>query len=186
MPLGTNFSKIVPRKLDSTIKNKRIRRFFLLSVSLKGIHSVLEIVGGTLLLVVPPSVITHLVVWSTQDELLEDPHDLIANYLLHVGTNLSLSTATFGGLYLLSHGLIKIVLVIALLKNKLWAYPWSLTAFGLFILYQTYRSSMTHSVGLITLTIFDLFVIWLIWREYRLVRANSSSSSLRASRLTTS
>ena len=30
----------------------------------------------------------------------------------------------FGAVYLLTHGLVKVVLVVALLLNKLWAYPW--------------------------------------------------------------
>jgi uncharacterized membrane protein len=41
---------------------------------------------------------------------------------------------------------------------------------GLFIAYQVYRYTYTHSVGLVLLTVFDLFVMVLIWHEYRLVR----------------
>jgi uncharacterized membrane protein len=164
---------------DLTSKEKRIRQFFLLSVSLKGIHSVIEIVGGLLLLVVPPDAITRFIVSFTQEELLEDPHDLIANYALHVASTISLSTTIFGGLYLLSHGIIKIILVIALLKNKLWAYPWSLVVLGSFILFQIYRFTFTHSLALIVLTVFDLAVIWLIWREYQIVRTPTENAVAR-------
>lgn len=156
--------------MDLTPKEKRIRQFFRLSIGLKGIHATLENIGGLLLLIVPPSVITQIIVLSTQEELIQDPHDFIANYLLNFGSTLSLSTTIFGGLYLLSHGIVKIILVIALLKNKLWAYPWSLVVLGLFILYQLYRFTFTHSLGLIALTIFDLVVVWLIWKEYRIVK----------------
>jgi len=38
---------------------------------------------------------------------------------------------------------------------------------GIFILYQLYRFSHTHSLGLLVLSAFDLFVASLVWREYR-------------------
>ena len=155
--------------MERALQEKTIGQLFRLGIFLKGIHAVIEIVGGLILFVIPLSVFTHLAVWLTQAELLDDPHDLVANYLLHLGTQLSVGSKIFGGAYLLSHGLIKIVLVVALLKNKLWAYPWSLIVLGLFIVYQMYRFTFTHSVALILLTIFDLVVIWLIWREYQIV-----------------
>jgi uncharacterized membrane protein len=160
----------ISNKSDSNTIEKRITEFFKLSIILKGIHAVIEIVGGLLLLVIPSSVLASLAVWVTQEELLEDPHDLIANFFLKFSSQLSVSSELFGGLYLLSHGLIKIVLVVALLKNKLWAYPWSLVVLSLFILYQVYRFTFTHSLGLIILTIFDLAVMWLIWREYQIIK----------------
>lgn len=159
---------MIPTHLN--IQEKRISQFFKLGVSLKGAHAVIEIISGLILLLVPLSVFTQLAVWLTKTELLEDSNDFIANYLLNFSNQLSLNTIIFGGVYLLSHGLIKIVLVVGLLKNKLWAYPWSLAVLGLFILYQVYRFAFTHSIALVLLTIFDLVVMWLIWREYQIVK----------------
>jgi uncharacterized membrane protein len=73
----------------------------------------------------------------------------------------------FGAVYLLAHGLVKVILVAALLKNQLWAYPWTITFLGVFIVYQLYRLSLKPSVGLTVLTIFDAGIAWLTWREYR-------------------
>lgn len=156
--------------MDQTLEEKRISLLFKWGVFLKGIHAVIELVGAVLLFLVPLDVITKFTVWLTQEELLDDPNDFIANYIYHLGTDLSLSATVFGALYLSSHGIIKIGLVIALLKNKLWAYPLSIAVLGLFIVYQSYRFTYTHSIGLIILTIFDLVVIWLIWREYQIVK----------------
>lgn len=64
----------------------------------------------------------------------------------------------------------KLLLVAGLLREKLWAYPASLAVLGLFIVYQLYRYSYTHGVGLIVLSLFDVMVIVLVWHEYRLVR----------------
>jgi uncharacterized membrane protein len=154
----------------------RIRHLFRLGIFLKGIHAVIEIVGGLLLLVIPLRAFAHLAILLTQAELLEEPHDFVANYVMHFGTQLTSDSKTFGGAYLLSHGLVKLVLVVALLKNKLWAYPWSLIVLGLFIVYQMYRFTFTHSFALILLTIFDLVVIWLIWREYQIVKKHRQSA----------
>src|SRR6185437_15800009 len=117
-------------------------------------------------------IIAQTVASSTQDELAQDPTDFFANFLLHTANHIAIGGQLFAALYLLSHGIIKIFLVIALLKNKLWAYPLSLGVLGLFIVYQVYRFTDTHSIGLVVLTVFDAIVIWLIWKEYQLVRAH--------------
>lgn len=161
--------------MDITLREKRIGQFFRFSVALKGIHSLLEIMGGLLLLIASPERITRLVIWMTQDELLEEPRNFIANYLLNTSSHLSINSILFGSFYLLSHGVVKLVLVIGLLKNKLWAYPWSLVVLGLFMVYQIYRFSFTHSAGLLVLTVFDGIVLWLIWREYQIIRSHKQS-----------
>ena len=154
------------------LSDKRITALFRLGIFLKGVHAVIEIIGAALLFLVPLDVITRFTVWITQDELLVEPNDFIANYIFSLGTHLSVGATVFGGLYLLSHGIVKAGLVIALLKNKLWAYPLSLVVLGLFIAYQLFRFTHTHSPALIVLTIFDFAVIWLIWREYQIVKKN--------------
>jgi uncharacterized membrane protein len=79
----------------------------------------------------------------------------------------------YGAVYLLSHGLAKVVLVAFVLRGKLWAYPWLIGLLGAFIVYQVYRLTYRFSVGLVLLTGFDLFVAWLTWREYQAKRATA-------------
>lgn len=105
----------------------------------------------------------------TRQELSEDPQDWVATTLLHWAQGFSIATQHFYAIYLLSHGLVKLILVAGLLRGARWAYPTSLVVMALFVLYQLYRFSFTHDVGLILLTAFDLFVIALIWREWRRV-----------------
>jgi hypothetical protein len=50
---------------------------------LKGLDGVLEVAGGILLLLLSPQAIQHLARVLTAHELSEDPHELIARYLLH-------------------------------------------------------------------------------------------------------
>lgn len=141
-------------------------RTFAVGITLKGLDGLLEVVGGLLLLLVSPATIDRVVRAVTQHELSEDPHDLIASHLLHFTTRLSGSTVRFGALYLLTHGVVKIVLVGALLRNKLWAYPWMIAFLLAFIAYQVYRLAIGFSAALLALTIFDAFIAWLTYREY--------------------
>ncbi len=139
------------------MNERRIHQIFEVSVLLKGAHAVIECIGGLALYLVSTNAVTALVNMFTQEELVEDPNDFLATQLLGLAQNLSVGTKQFYAFYLLSHGVIKLFLVIGLLRNKLWSYPASLAALALFIVYQLYRFSYTYSFGLIVLTIFDLF-----------------------------
>ncbi|HEY2003713.1 MAG TPA: DUF2127 domain-containing protein [Candidatus Saccharimonadia bacterium] len=146
-------------------------RTFEIGIILKGIDGVVEVIGGLLLLVVPASLINSLAVSLTRGELSDDPHDFIATHLLRTAHGLTGTGLWYGALYLLSHGILKIVIVWALLRNKLWAYPWAIAFLLVFIVYQTYRVALDHSLGLTGLTIFDILVVWLTYREWNQQRA---------------
>jgi uncharacterized membrane protein len=140
---------------------------FQIGIILKGLDGVLEVIGGLLLLVVSPATIDRIVTNLTMHELSEDPHDFLATHLMRTAHGLTGPAVLFGAVYLLSHGGVKIILVAALLKNQLWAYPWTIAFLGVFIAYQVYRLSVKPSVGLTLLTVFDAFLAWLTYREYR-------------------
>jgi uncharacterized membrane protein len=146
-------------------------RTFAVGIILKGLDGVLEVVGGLLLLVLSPATIDRLTRVLTQHELSEDPNDFLFTRLLHAAGTLTGSSVRFGAAYLVSHGVVKIVLVTALLRNKLWAYPWMIAFLIAFIAYQLYRMTFAFSVGLLALTVFDVFVVWLTYREYGRQRA---------------
>lgn len=161
--------------MDSATRSYLRELFFRVGVWLKGLDAILEIIGGVALLLVSPAFILRVVAFLTQDELAEDPRDLVANYVLHVARHLSVGTVHFAAFYLLAHGVVKVALVVALLKRVLSAYPISVIVFGAFIAYQLYRFTLTHSAGLIALSIFDLLVIGLIWLEYQALRREGAS-----------
>jgi len=145
---------------------KTLDYLFEIGVSLKGINGVLESVGGFIFLFFSTARIDRFIIWLASSEIAEDPNDLIANWLITSAHQLSVNTKVFIGLYLLTHGLVKVVLVIALLKNKLWSYPASIIFLLIFIVYQIERLISHFSIGFFGLTIFDLFIIFLIWQEY--------------------
>jgi len=147
---------------------------FLVGVWLKGFDGVLELIGGAALLLTGPSFLLHAVRLLTQDEIAEDPDDLIANYLRHTAARLSVTGKHFMALYLLIHGVIKIGLVWALLERILVAYPIAIVAFAAFIIYQLYRYSLMGGAGLLWLTALDAVVIALVWLEFRTLRGKAS------------
>ena len=152
------------------MQEKRIHQLFVISVAAKGVHALIEIAGGLALYLTSTATIIGWINRLSQGELTEDPRDWFARQAVRFGQNFSVAEHNFYAFYLLSHGLIKGVLVIGLLKQKLWAYPASVAVFGLFIAYQLYRYSWTHDAALIALSVFDLFVIALAIHEYRLLR----------------
>jgi uncharacterized membrane protein len=152
------------------VQDKRIHQIFVVSVLFKGIHALIEIAGGIALYLVSTATIVATIQRYSYDELVEDKNDWVATHLLDFARTFSVAEHNFYAFYLLSHGLIKSVLVIGLLRERLWAYPASFAVFGAFIAYQLYRYSLTGDIGLILLSIFDAFVIYLAVHEYRLLR----------------
>ena len=149
-------------------------RTFRISLILKGWDGVLELIGGVLLLVVSSSQINSVVRFLTQHELLEDPNDFFANHLRVAAGSLTAGATLFGAIYLLLHGLVKVLLVAAVLRDRLWAYPWMMAFLMVFIGYQIYQLCIGFSVGLVLLTAFDAFIVVLTAIEYRKHRARRS------------
>jgi uncharacterized membrane protein len=142
-------------------------RTFEVGILLKGLDGALELIGGALLLMVSPATINRITGALTQHELSEDPHDVIATHVLRMSHGLTGAAVGFAAVYLLLHGIVKVALVVALLRNQLWAYPWMIAFLVAFIVYQLYRIALDISLGLIALTIFDAIIVWLTWREYQ-------------------
>ena len=144
-----------------------LRGSFRAGITIKGLDGVLETTGGLLVWFIKPSSLSVTLQALFQHELSRDPHDVIAAHLLHVSQRFANSDPLFASIYLFSHGLVKVVLAIALWLDKLWAYPLALFVFSAFSVYQVYRYSHTHSATLLWLTVFDVAVVYLTWREYR-------------------
>ncbi len=158
--------------MEEFSQEKNIHTIFNISIALKGIHAVIEIIGGVAAILITKTSYTALIFSITQGELSEDPKDFIAHYLLTSAQHFSVDSQHFLAFYLLSHGIIKIILVVGLLKEKLWAYPTSIAVFSLFIIYQLYRFTFTHSIWLLLLTILDVLIILLTWHEYKYHKAH--------------
>ena len=143
------------------MREQRIHQIFVVSIVLKGLHALLEIVGGIALYFFS----THTIVrWLYAKG--GESNDLVAKF----ARTFTGQEHHFYAFYLVSHGLVNMAIAIALLSRRLWAYPATFAVLIAFMAYQLYRFTFTHDVGLIALTVLDLIVLGLAWHEYELVR----------------
>jgi len=161
-------------KTETKIEEKKILHIgFEIGLLLKSVFAAFEVLSGILLIFITPERLNQFINILVREELQEDPKDLIAHYLVVFGQSFSVSAQQFGVFYLISHGIIKLVVLFLLWKKKLWAYPLSIAVFLGFIAYQVYRFTFTHSIGLLLLTLLDLVMIWLTIVEYNNAKQES-------------
>jgi uncharacterized membrane protein len=145
------------------VRENSIYRLFEIGIILKGLDGVLEIILGLALLFTN---VTEIVQTLVQNELIEDPNGFFVRHL-HGIVSLTPHAQYIGALYLLSHGIVKAFLSVAILRNKFWAYPAGMTFFGIFALYEFIRFFGTQSLLILAAALFDTVVVLLIWHEYR-------------------
>lgn len=156
-------------------KKNIIHISFEITLLLKAVYGIMEILGGIFLIFLNPDRLNSLTHFLTRHELSENPTDIVANYLLSFSSSFSISTQHFAVFYLISHGVIKCLLIFLLWKKKLFAYPLTIASLILFIAYQMYRFTFTHSIFLIFLTVFDIIMIILTYLEYQNIHSSSKS-----------
>jgi uncharacterized membrane protein len=154
--------------LSKLFSKKNLHQFFIIGVCIKAFDGIVEILAG-IALFFPAKVIEFLHEFVLH-KLLKNSSGPLGHYAHKGVAALSQHTGLFIMVYLLSHGIIKIFLVAALLYRKIWAYPLCMVIFTGFVIYQLYRYTSTHSLLLIFLTVLDLFVIALTWHEYTLLK----------------
>jgi uncharacterized membrane protein len=146
----------------------QIHLLFEASIISKGIFAVLDLLGATLLYIFGPHAISRTIVMFSHGELIEDPHNSIAQLVLRIMNIPHPHITTFAIFYLFVHGTINAIFVIGLLREKLWAYRFAIVAMGIFLCYQAYRLIALPSPWMILLTTFDLGIIILVIHEYKL------------------
>lgn len=174
-----------PRMVDPVIetshaaavrREERFRRWFRIALAIKGIDGALETIGGTMLLFVSSDRLNRIFLLATARELSNHPDDWIGRAIVHASQAFSVQTQKFASFYLIGHGIVKLLLVIALWREKTWAFPIALWFLGIFVIYQLYRFTHTHSPLLILFSAFDVFVLWAVWRDRQLLRAERATA----------
>lgn len=140
------------------MQEKNIHRIFAIGLVLKGINAFLGMIGSLFFLITGS--LTSLLQFVIQTEI---PY-------------FSAYAQLFISFYLFIHSVIKIVLIVGLLKNKLWAYQAGLIIFSLFAVYQIVSILISFSFFMTVITIIDLIVIWLTWHEYKIVKKQALHS----------
>lgn len=141
-------------------KNKIfLYRFFEFTLIIKAIDGVLELTTSIVLFFFGANIINNIIPLLVQEELAADPNDAFSNWLLNITQNMLPSTQAFIVAFLALHGLIKIGLVIALSSRNHRAYQIGEIFLLIFVFYQLYRFSHTHSLILLIITIIDVAIL---------------------------
>lgn len=150
---------------------------------LKGANGALELIGGILLAVLPRSCFMRVILFLTQHDVGSGSKDWAFRELSHALARLS-GESGFAIFYLLSHGVLKLLLAVALLREQRWAYPTGLAAFGMLAGYEVYRFVVHPGVMMGVVIAIDLGVIALIWSHWKAEKRPPHHAGKRGSHAT--
>ena len=138
------------------MQQRRIYQIFQITVVLKGLHGIVEIIGGFALALFSTDAILRLLYRFRH-------HDVVTRHF-NTGEH------HYYVFFFLSHGVLNLAVAVLLLLEKLWAYPAAIAILVLFIILQMFRFTHVHDPGLVLFSILDVIVIALAVHEYRLLR----------------
>ncbi len=138
---------------------------------LKGLDGAVELLAGTALAVVGPRELGALARRVVEHHLLGSPRGALAERFAAGEAALSGGDRTFAVVYLTLHGLLKLGLVVALLRELRPAYPVAIAVLAVFVVYEVYRAVRTGSWALWAAAALDLVIAGLVVREYRRLTA---------------
>jgi len=142
-------------------------RLFVVAVALKGLNGLLELAAGASILAIGHAGLNGIVTFLTARELSEDPSDLVATLLRRWFAQMSADAELFAAIYLLTHGVVKIILAIGLLRDKSWAFPVATAFFAIFIAYMSYRLALAWTWSIAAFCLLDLVTLFLVLHEWR-------------------
>ncbi|RKT83853.1 Uncharacterized membrane protein [Saccharopolyspora antimicrobica] len=147
-------------------QNTLTDKLFLAAVLIKGLDGAVQLIGGIVLAFLPPDTITRLAHAIVTRDLVGPPEGALAGHFEEAVRHFADGDRTFVIAYLLLHGAIKLVLVIALLRKILPMYPVAVAALGLFVVFEVLRAARTGSIVLPLLAAIDVVIIILVVKEY--------------------
>lgn len=138
---------------------------------LKGLDGAVELLAGVALAVVDPRELGGLTRRVVEHHLLGSPHGALAERVAAGEAALAGGDRTFAVVYLTLHGLVKLGLVVALLRELRPAYPVAVGVLAVFVAYEALRAARTGSAALWAAAALDLAIAALVLREYRRLTA---------------
>src|SRR5271155_1110487 len=96
----------------------------------------LECIGGVLVWFIKPTSMNGVARFMSMHDLPGKYDEMLIANLLPTTQMLANGGNDFRSIYLITHGLSQVVLVVALWMNKLWAYPVTMFVFAVFCVYQ--------------------------------------------------
>ncbi len=138
-----------------------------LSLLTKALIGGLQLSAGLALALVPSGRAIGFVEALARYELVEDPADPAALWVLHALTNLPVGSEGFYIVYLLLHGALNLGLCAALVARLGWSFPVAIVVLFGFIGYQVAEYFGGRGAMMLVLSLIDIVVIALVLREWR-------------------
>ncbi len=154
-------------KMEKFIGEDTLHEAFELGLIIKGFISFIEILGGIFLYFLNTNDVLNWFLNVTSSEVLEGGNHFFINYVTNFLQNFSVGTQHFAALYLFSHGLVKLLIVLGLYQKRVWVYPLSIVIFSGFTIYQFYLFFIGPSIGVFVIGILDILVVLLTMHEYK-------------------
>jgi uncharacterized membrane protein len=157
-------------------------RMFKVAIAVKGIDGALQLLGALLLAVIPPTLITGVANTIITRDLLGDPNGTLSTHLSTAADHFANgNTRWFAIIYLFAHGVIKLALVWALVKQIMPAFPVAVVVLAAFVVYEVWRAVHTHSIALPIFAAIDVVIIVMVIREYLKLRRERATANTEVS-----
>lgn len=153
---------------------KSRRDLLIFSLVLKVFLASAELAFGLGLYFSPADTISNLISWLVGQKTPGSWIDKPIRWLIQALQGISIETRYFYALYVSFHGATKFVMIWAIQRGNVWAYPMSMALLSFFIFYQLFLYSMRHDIGALVISALDLLMMWLITRQYRRRRQSVS------------
>lgn len=137
-----------------------------LGMAIKGIDALIEVVVGFLLFT--PMKLGDLVDRFCRAEMFDHfKAERAAGVLQHHAANAIHHSTTGTALYLVIHGIVKIVFITGAFWQKAWGYIGLTTILLIFVVIEIFQLIVKGGVFMLSMAVFDGFLAFLVWHEYR-------------------
>ena len=151
-----------------------VHRAFWLSLFLKGLDGLLQLLGGIVVLFFEPGTLGKTYRYLTRFLMGHRTDNPEAQFIRDAAHSFHMSTEILVFVYLVSHGIIKVLLVYGLLKERLWVFPAALAGFGFFLVLEIFRISQHFYWAIAALMCIDVFVITMVILEWKKVKRQAA------------
>jgi uncharacterized membrane protein len=159
----------------ATKRNRSALRIaFVTAVVIKGFDGLVESAAGLAVAILGTEDIHHLVIQVTAPELDIHPESETVHLLRHGASALEHAPSRFVIVWLLVHGILKVVLAVELLRGRSWIFPVAAAVVSSFVAYMTYKLVGHYSPWLLAFALFDLVTVVLVLNEWRSYRAQTA------------
>jgi uncharacterized membrane protein len=141
---------------------------FRIGLIVKGVDSLFEVAGGILLMM--PTRLARYITVIAEHEVYRH-HEALAGRLDNIADSVEMHASMGEAVYLLLHGLAKVILIAAVFKGKRWGYTGLIGVLSFFALVELTRAITAHEVFTALFAALDVFVVVLISKEYRALPA---------------